>query len=83
MRIKLIIYEICIKTMSANGSIGKTRSSEVKKNVNHTHILHVYICIYIYISHIKIYLSTLHICTYVYIHTYTKPSTLNFRYIKF
>ena len=51
MRIKLIIYEICIKTMSANGSIGKTRSSEVKKNVNHTHILHVYICIYIYIYH--------------------------------
>jgi len=46
-----MIYEICIKTMSANGSIGKTRSSEVKKNVNHTHILHVYICIYIYIYH--------------------------------
>ena len=67
MRIKLIIYEICIKTMSANGSIGKTRSSEVKKNVNHTHILHIYmhiICMYIHYMFIYVY-----IYTYIY-HTY-------------
>jgi hypothetical protein len=74
MRIKLIIYEICIKTMSANGSIGKTRSSEVKKNVNHTHILHVYICIYIYIyithKDLSIYLTYMYIC----VHTYQKKT---------
>jgi len=78
MRIKLIIYEICIKTMSANGSIGKTRSSEVKKNVNHTHILHIYmhiICIYIHYMHIYtyIYKNIYHTYRFIYlpyIHVY-------------
>ena len=31
--LSIYIYEKCIKTMSANGSIGKPLSSEVKKNL--------------------------------------------------
>jgi len=64
-----------------------------KKNVNHTHILHIYmhiiciyihymyICIYIYIytSHIQIYLSTLHMC--VCIHTCIATQTCIQSYI--
>ena len=65
MRIKFIIYEICIKTMSANGSIGKTRSSEVKKNVNHTHILHIYT--YIYHTYRSIYLPYIYVYAYIHV----------------